>query len=140
MGRCCVELKFPSPVTMGRGEGGGGGVGTSFRRNDFRNRLAGQASLMIGFVNGCLENHLPSKTNVCPPKRSHFHCTQSLYLFSIQFLMWGIRDRVGTPLLLLLAITQLGRKLDQNSSPKTVPGCKRKQNRPSLKRKFKMAN
>ena len=83
-------------------------------------------ALMIGFVNGCLENHLPSKTNACCPKDSIFTAPKAgLYL--------------GTRLLLLPAITKLGRKLDQNSSPKKVPGCNRKQNRSSLKRKFKMA-
>ena len=117
MGRCYVELKFPSTVTMG-----GNGYKLSAQR------LLGSFgwALMIGFVNGCLENHLPSKSNACCPKDPIFTAPKAgLYL--------------GTRLLLLPAITKLGRKLDQNSSPKKVPGCNRKQHRSSLKRKFKMA-
>ena len=45
MGPCCVELKVPSPVTVGGvgggEEGGAGGIGTSFQHNDFWDHLAG---------------------------------------------------------------------------------------------------
>ena len=71
MGRCCVELKFPSPVTMG-----GNGYKLSAQR------LLGSFgwALMIGFVNGCLENHLPSKTNACCPKDPIFTAPNRLLL------------------------------------------------------------
>ena len=45
------------------------GMGTSFRCNDFWNRLGGHA-LLFNMVNGCLGYHQPIITNACPPKRS----------------------------------------------------------------------
>ena len=54
-------------------------------------------ALMIGFSNGCLENHLPNKTNACCRKDPIFTVPKAgLYL--------------GTRLLLLPSITKLGRK------------------------------
>ena len=118
-GPMLCQIEIPQSSNYGGGENG-------YKLS--AQRLLGSFgwALMIGFVNGCLENHLPSKTNACCPKDPIFTAPKAgLYL--------------GTRLLLLSAITKLGRKLDQNSSPKRVPRCNRKQHRSSLKRKFKMA-
>ena len=105
-------------------------MGTSFRRNDFWDRLAGHLWLVL--LMAALKIIYQAKLTLAPPppppkKDLTFTAPKAgLYL--------------GTRLLLVPAITKLGRKLDQNSSLKIVQGCNRKQNRSSLKRKFKMAD
>ena len=42
-------------------------MGTSFRGNEFWDRVGGQA---LRLANSCLENHQPIITSACPPERS----------------------------------------------------------------------
>ena len=70
---------MPTPETMK-------GMGTSFRRNDFWDCLAGQALCTYDWLPLMPStNHI---TNACPPRRF-----QSLYSFLLEFLKWEIVRR-----------------------------------------------